>query len=1320
MQAPSGSMIAFSTTAGNTAPDGNGENSVYCKVLAKNMLIEGVNLDQVFRNTRAEVLKESGGEQRTEESTQLTGETFYLVQNTFTDELKQIDALIEEENYTEALVLAGHIVELSPKNKIAHYKKARVYSYLEKNKSALHSLDKAYELDSNYVKIYNLRGIIYVEQKKYDLAIKEYERGIALKEIDPEGAAYCYRFRAEQYERLREYDKALADYDSAIVLQPENADRYYNRAWFYYEQKEYNKSIVDYVRATELDPDDSENWRMLGYVYQNGIKDYEKALGYYEKSLEVDSTYVNSINSKALIYVEQKKYDLAIKEYSKGILLKEIDPEGAAYCYRNRAEQYERLREYDKALADYDSAIALEPENVNRYNYRALFYYEQKEYNKSIVDFTRATELDPDGAGNWRMLGYVYKNGIKDYEKALGYYEKSLEVDSTYVNSINSKALIYVEQKKYDLAIKEYSKGILLKEIDPEGAAYCYRNRAEQYERLREYDKALADYDSAIALEPENVNRYNDRAWFYSDIKKDYDLAFIDITKAIELAPDDPNNYNARADFYKDYSKYDLALTDYAKAIELNSNIYQTARAINNRALIYEELGEIKLAIDEFSKILTSTEIKNEIGDFYTSKVFTNRAGDWELLKFNDSALLDYTKAIDYDNSNADKYSDRALFYYEQKEYNKSIVDFTRATELDPDDSENWRMLGYVYQNGIKDYEKALDYYEKSLEVDSTYVLSINSRALIYVEQKKYDLAIKEYERGIALKEIDPKGAAYCYSNRAEQYERLREYDKALADYDSAIVLQPENADRYYNRALFYYEQKEYNKSIVDFTRATELDPDDSENWRMLGYVYKNGIKDYEKALDYYEKSLEVDSTYVNSINSKALIYVEQKKYDLAIKEYERGIALKEIDPEGAAYCYSNRAEQYERLREYDKALADYDSAIVLQPENADRYYNRAWFYYEQKEYNMSIVDFTEATELDPDDSENWRMLGYVYKNGIKDYEKALDYYEKSLEVDSTYVLSINNKANIYVEQKKYDLAIKEYERGIALKEIDPEGAAFCYINRATQFERLREYDKALADYDSAIALEPENAFRYISRAWFHFKIMQNLGEAENDYNKAIAVEKNDEVFYNKRARFYMQTGQNQKALKDYNKAIELDNEQINGYNSRGFYYYLTGDSLKAIKDYNVVLNKDTNDTDIYFGMAYIYEKQNKFEDAKKMYDLAITKDLDDPQGYYHLAKFYHTKNSLFKALRKFDKAIDKLKGVGDYSIYNKKGLEVYEYEIHLELYEIYKNDFEDLEEACDELQKAKSSFEEDIDALIYHPDALSEIEALIKSNCQR
>ena len=61
---------------------------------------------------------------------------------------------------------------------------------------------------------------------------------------------------------------------------------------------------------------------------------------------------------------------------------------------------------------------------------------------------------------------------------------------------------------------------------------------------------------------------------------------------------------------------------------------------------------------------------------------------------------------------------------------------------------------------------------------------------MIFEEQGKYEDAIKEYERGIALKEIDPSGAAYCYRNRATQYERLREYDKALANYNSAIALE--------------------------------------------------------------------------------------------------------------------------------------------------------------------------------------------------------------------------------------------------------------------------------------------------------------------------------------------------------------------------------------------------------------------------------------------------------------------------------------------------------------------------------------------------
>ena len=91
------------------------------------MLLEGVNLDQVFRNVRAEVLELTNEKQMTEESTQLTGETFYLLKNTFTDKLAAIDSLIKNENYLIALEKTGAILNEDDINIKALAAKIKIY-----------------------------------------------------------------------------------------------------------------------------------------------------------------------------------------------------------------------------------------------------------------------------------------------------------------------------------------------------------------------------------------------------------------------------------------------------------------------------------------------------------------------------------------------------------------------------------------------------------------------------------------------------------------------------------------------------------------------------------------------------------------------------------------------------------------------------------------------------------------------------------------------------------------------------------------------------------------------------------------------------------------------------------------------------------------------------------------------------------------------------------------------------------------------------------------------------------------------------------------
>ena len=103
MQAPMGSLIAFSTTAGNVAPDGSGDNSIYCRSLYNNMFKEGLSLDQLFRNVRSEVLEASNGIQQTEESTQLTGATFYLKERDYENIYREVDSLIDAGDFSRAL-----------------------------------------------------------------------------------------------------------------------------------------------------------------------------------------------------------------------------------------------------------------------------------------------------------------------------------------------------------------------------------------------------------------------------------------------------------------------------------------------------------------------------------------------------------------------------------------------------------------------------------------------------------------------------------------------------------------------------------------------------------------------------------------------------------------------------------------------------------------------------------------------------------------------------------------------------------------------------------------------------------------------------------------------------------------------------------------------------------------------------------------------------------------------------------------------------------------------------------------------------------------
>jgi hypothetical protein len=78
MTPPAGSLIAFATDAGQVAFDGDGANGLYTEELLKNVRTPGLTIEQVFKRTRAGVIKRSEGAQVPAEYSRLVGEDIFL------------------------------------------------------------------------------------------------------------------------------------------------------------------------------------------------------------------------------------------------------------------------------------------------------------------------------------------------------------------------------------------------------------------------------------------------------------------------------------------------------------------------------------------------------------------------------------------------------------------------------------------------------------------------------------------------------------------------------------------------------------------------------------------------------------------------------------------------------------------------------------------------------------------------------------------------------------------------------------------------------------------------------------------------------------------------------------------------------------------------------------------------------------------------------------------------------------------------------------------------------------------------------------------
>lgn len=474
----------------------------------------------------------------------------------------QIRQLMDSAQYAEAAQLCTIELQQHPKDGMLYRYRAIANIMQEQYGMALQDIDMVLK----YVKtsgisvseVYELRGATYMYAGELQKALDDYTTAIKKDKKN----ADAYAARGELYYQLENYAAALADYKAASKLVPADDSYLVEIARCTLQLGKYDEARAMLTSITVLYPYNAEAWRLsAGLAMLSGettkfIDQYIRYLNlcYNETGrfgdtdmliAAADTEYPYLLNAvseqishltdypqlfymgvRVRIYIEKRYYADAIKDLD---MMERIEETADPFVLANRADCYQNLYQYRKAIADYDAMLALDATYSYGYISRGLCYAELGQYDKAVSDFTYVIQNDV----NYAYYAYYRRGWVYEFQKdttaALADYSRGIELEDDYnylhlmrgelywnmgdtlqaksdferileldtiatIGSCRHYALYFLGQESEAV---QWMQSVIESASDKAG---CYYDAACLYARMNKTEEALAAFDKCLSL----------------------------------------------------------------------------------------------------------------------------------------------------------------------------------------------------------------------------------------------------------------------------------------------------------------------------------------------------------------------------------------------------------------------------------------------------------------------------------------------------------------------------------------------------------------------------------------------------------------------------------------------------------------------------------------------------------------------------------------------------------------------------------------------------------------------------------------------------
>ena len=650
------------------------------------------------------------------------------------------------------------------------------------------------------------------------------------------------------------------------------------------------------IEKFKIDPTTGQLSEDFNYIDQrkDEIKDYFKQLTSNEKEKQKRFQELKKSGEQAML---KKDYGKAIKDWKAALDIKDDEPlteklVDAEFAYKDILKEKELQEKMKQLLKEGDELVQLLKFENAREKYEAA----QRVLPKNKEPQIKLDEIDK-------------KIESLENEKANKIYIELMKRAEIKVSSENYPAAIALFNEAQIAKPKEKDPAKRIKEVE-KIVADLAKNKADYDQTMitangllsaKEYEKAKATFDKASQFLPGET--------LPKEKIKEIDL----ILEKIKKEEAEYNKFIASADKHYGEEKYEEAVLEYKKAVEIKPNESKPA----------QQIEKAKLKIAELKKLEADYKAQLEIANgFFDKKQYKESIGAYEqalLFKKEETFPKEQIEKAKSEIAKQEQIEKEYLAsiktgeeLFSKKEYEKSILSFTEASKLKPNENLPKEKIGLAKAE-----------IEKLRLIDETFA-KFMSEGESQFSQKNYEEALLKY-----------KEAQRTKPNENSAQIKISEVEKAIA---AAKKLEED-----YQTALTTGNDKlastNYTQAIQSYEDALKLKPEAIEPKTKIKEA-QNALAKIKKLEEDYKSAMNKgnDLLKTDKFEESIIAFEEAKELKQTATEPQIGIDLAKegIKAREEAEEARKKAEEAERLAQLAKEKAEKEAAEKAAKEEAE------------------------------------------------------------------------------------------------------------------------------------------------------------------------------------------------------------------------------------------------------------------------------------------------------------------------------------------------------------------------------------------------